>query len=122
MLIVAGLSLRNLAPKVWDPESPFYLKSLGAVMVSYGEFHQMPKHFEEAKKKGLRKYLQVPRGTSIFLDNGAFYFLRTGDNAERRKYRAFVESAKPDWYPTAFDSIPMPQMSDLEQQSCFDLT
>ena len=42
VLIVAGLSLKNLEPRVWDPESPFHLPTVAAVMVSYAEFHQMP--------------------------------------------------------------------------------
>ena len=45
-------------------------------MVSYAEFHQMPARMEKAKSLGLRKYLEVPKGVKIFLDNGAFYFLR----------------------------------------------
>ena len=39
--IVAGLSLKNLQPRVWDPSSEFYLSGLSAVMVSYAEFHRM---------------------------------------------------------------------------------
>lgn len=119
MLIVAGLSLKNLHPRVWDPESPHFLPSLQAVMVSYGEFHQMPVQMAKAKELGLRKFLGAPRNVSIYLDNGAFYFLRSGDAGERRAYRDFVEKAKPDWYPMAFDVIPTPQMSDARQRRCF---
>lgn len=122
MLIVPGLSLKNLEPRVWDPESPYFLPSLRAVMVSYGEFHQMPKQMEKAKKLGLRRYLGVPRNISIYLDNGAFYFLRTGDEGGRKTYREFVEKAKPDWYPMAFDVIPTPKMSSARQQNCFEKT
>jgi hypothetical protein len=122
MLIVAGLTLKNLQPRVWDPASPFYLPSLKAVMVSYAEFHQMPTRMEEAKSLGLRKYLGVPRGIRVFLDNGAFYFLRTGDIAERKAYDEFVACAKPDWYPIAFDVIPTPCMSIAKQRQCFDST
>jgi 7-cyano-7-deazaguanine tRNA-ribosyltransferase len=122
MLIVAGLSLKNLQPHVWSPNSPYYLPLLRAVMVSYGEFHQMPKQMAKAKEVGLREYLGVPDETSVFLDNGAFYFLRSGDLAERKDYQEFVEMAKPDWYPIAFDVIPTPHMSKAKQQNCFDLT
>jgi 7-cyano-7-deazaguanine tRNA-ribosyltransferase len=122
MLIVPGLSLKNLEPRVWDPESAYFLPSLRAVMVSYGEFHQMPKKMEKAKKLGLRRYLGVPRNISIYLDNGAFYFLRTGDEGERKDYQDFVEKAKPDWYPMAFDVIPTPKMSSARQLNCFGKT
>jgi 7-cyano-7-deazaguanine tRNA-ribosyltransferase len=122
MLIVAGLSLKNLHPRVWDPKSPYYLSSLQAVMVSYGEFHQMPVQMEKAKELGLRKYLGVPAHISVYLDNGAFYFLRAGGQAERKSYQRFVKKAKPDWYPIAFDVIPTPQMSSVRQRQCFDAT
>jgi queuine/archaeosine tRNA-ribosyltransferase len=91
-------------------------------MVSYGEFHQMPAQMEKAKELGLRKYLGVPKNISVYLDNGAFYFLRAGGQAERHAYQEFVEKAKPDWYPIAFDVIPTPQMSDARQQRCFHST
>src|SRR6266404_7555683 len=101
MLIVAGLSLKNLQPHVWRPESPYYVPALQAVMVSYGEFHQMPKQMQKAKAVGLREYLGVPAETKVFLDNGAFYFLRSGDLAEQKDYEKFVDETKPDWYPMA---------------------
>ena len=37
MLVVAGLSLKNLEPRVWDANSPYHLPGLKAVMVSYGD-------------------------------------------------------------------------------------
>jgi 7-cyano-7-deazaguanine tRNA-ribosyltransferase len=122
MLIVAGLSLKNLHPRVWDRKSPHFLPSLQAVMISYGEFHQMPAQMAKAKELGLRKFLGAPPTVSVYLDNGAFYFLRAGGQAERKAYQEFVEKAKPDWYPIAFDVIPTPQMSDVRQRRCFDST
>jgi len=91
-------------------------------MVSYAEFHQMPGRMEKAKSLGLRKYLGVPKGVRIFLDNGAFYFLRSGCTAEREAYEEFVAAAKPDWYPIAFDVIPTPCMRPARQRRCFDST
>lgn len=122
MLVVAGLSLKNLEPQVWTSSSPYYIAELRAVMVSYGEFHQMPNQMKKAKEVGLRNYLGVTGETRVFLDNGAFYFLRSGDAASRRDYEEFVEHAKPDWYPMAFDLIPTPQMSDARQQECLEVT
>jgi 7-cyano-7-deazaguanine tRNA-ribosyltransferase len=122
MIIVAGLSLKNLQPDVWNPDSPYYIPHLRAIMVSYGDFHQMPKQLAKAKQIGLRKYLNVPDDIAIYLDNGAFYFLRSGEDASRESYQAFVEAAKPDWYPVAFDVIPTPQMSQAKQRYCLDAT
>ena len=67
MLVVAGLSLKNLEPRVWEPTSEFHLPALSAVMVSYGEFHQMPARRKAAMDQGLRTYLGVPRGIEIYL-------------------------------------------------------
>src|SRR5438552_2376765 len=122
MLIVAGLSLKNLEPRVWDPKSPYYLQALRAVMVSYGEFHQMPVQRREAMKVGLRKFLGAPARVNVFLDNGAFYFLRNRGEADQRKYREFIRKAKPDWYPVRFDAIPTPQMTRREQRKCYERT
>ena len=122
MLVVAGLSLKNLQPDVWNPDSPYYIPNLHAIMVSYGDFHQMPRQMEKAKDQGLREYLQVPNRVAIYLDNGAFYFLRSEEEATRENYQDFVENAKPDWYPAAFDVIPTPQMSAYKQRHCLEAT
>jgi 7-cyano-7-deazaguanine tRNA-ribosyltransferase len=122
MLIVAGLSLKNLHPRVWDPQSPYYLPALRAVMVSYGDFHQMPTCRRAAMQDGLRQFLGVPDGVKIFLDNGAFYFMKNKGEADQRNYREFVRTAKPDWYPVRFDAIPTPQMRRPQQQACYERT
>jgi 7-cyano-7-deazaguanine tRNA-ribosyltransferase len=122
MLIVAGISMRNLAPRVWDVKSDFYLPNLQALMVSYAEFHTNRSLRERAVTSGVRKLLGVSPKTQVFLDNGAFYFARNGEAADYDGYRQFVRAARPDWYPIPFDAIPTPQMSAAKQQACFDLT
>ena len=111
MLIVAGLSLKNLEPRVWDPKSRFYLSSLPAVMVSYGEFHQMQSRRRTAMDLGLRAYLGVPREVKVYLDNGAFYFASQAGEAPLEDYERFSEEAKPDWKPIPQDYIPLPGMT-----------
>ena len=64
--IVAGLSLRNLKPRVWDPESPYYLPSLRAVMVSYADFIRMPSHRRRAMGNGLHAGLGIPTSINHF--------------------------------------------------------
>lgn len=122
MQVVAGLSLKNLQPRVWDATSPYFLPSLNAVMVSYADFHQMPARMKKAMKEGLHSYLGVSPGTEVYLDNGAFYFLRNSGQAKRRPYYRFIKAAEPDWYPIPFDAIPTPAMSSREQRTCFDVT
>jgi hypothetical protein len=122
VLIVAGLSLKNLHPRVWDPTSPFFLPGLKAVMASYADFHQMPARRRMAMDVGLRAYLGVPDGIEVYLDNGAFYFASQPGSAPLDEYDEFVEKARPDWKPIPQDYIPIPSMSRQRQRGCFDKT
>lgn len=122
MQIVAGLSLRNLKPRVWDPSSPYYLPDLEAVMVSYAEFDLFRAKRRQAMDSGLRDFLGVPDGTRIFLDNGAFAFARRGAEVCVDEYEAFVEAARPDWWPVPQDFIPAPSMSRCEIEACLQRT
>jgi 7-cyano-7-deazaguanine tRNA-ribosyltransferase len=122
MEVVAGLSLKNLHPRVWDVASPYYLRDLRAVMVSYSDFHRWLAQKRRAMEKGLHEYLGVSEGVKVYLDNGAFYFLARSGETPREEYEEFVERAKPDWWPIPQDFIPTPVMSDEEQRRCFDRT
>ena len=128
MLIVAGLSLNNLKPRVWDPESPYFIPQLKAVMVSYADFHRVPARKKTAVADGLRKMLGIPQGVEIFLDNGAFWFLSGKDTAGkdeeelRKEYEDFVRDARPGWWPVPRDFIPTPNMPAEKQLECFKNT
>src|SRR5262245_11833445 len=111
MEVVASLSLKNLQPRVWDPESPFYLPKLTAIMVSYADFKLMLARRKAAMRQGLRAYLKVPKHVSIYLDNGAYHFAANGGEPTADEYRRFVQRANPDWRPIRFDAIPAPQMA-----------
>lgn len=122
MEIVAGLSMKNLKPRVWDPESPYYLPGLTAVMISYADFHKSAHRRRSAMKQTLHTYLGVPPHVRIYLDNGAFYFLDRDGGVPQNEYEEFVEGAKPDWYPIPQDFIPTPQMDDEAQFLCLRRT
>ncbi|MGH2370986.1 MAG: hypothetical protein ACRDI2_22640 [Chloroflexota bacterium] len=122
MLIVAGLTIKNLHPRVWDSTSPYYLSDLRAVMVSYAEFHQMPARRHQAMQLGLRVYLDLDERVAVYLDNGAFQFLNKGGEVPRVEYEAFVHAARPDWYAVPQDYIPTPSMTDTEQLECLRRT
>lgn len=119
MLVVAGLSLKNLEPRVWDPASPYHIPELRAVMVSYAEFRARPAHMRAAMERGLHHYLDVPAGMQIYLDNGAYALLRRGGETPPEDYEAFVAQARPDWWPIPRDYIPSPAMPAAQQDSCF---
>ena len=122
MRIVAGLSLKNIKPRVWNPVSSYYLPDLQAVMVSYADFNRLPAHHRQAMEMGLHTSLGIPAHVAIYLDNGAFRFSRSGDNVSRQDYEAFVDRAQPDWYVIPQDYIPTPRMSDAEQIDCMQRT
>jgi len=122
MEIVAGLSLKNLKPRVWDPDSPYYLPDLKAVMVSYADFASSPARRQAAMRHGLRAFLGVPPGVMIYLDNGSFQQLTKGGSTSREDYEEFVEQAKPDWHAIPQDFVPTPFMTDAEQLNCFHQT
>lgn len=122
VLVVAGLSIKNLEPRVWSPASPYYIPALSAVMVSYAEFHQNQTRRTEAMKQGLRQFLKVPDRVSVYLDNGAFFFSDEPNGAPIQEYEQFVEKAAPDWKPIPRDYIPIPSMSPWKQRGCFDRT
>lgn len=122
MEIVAGITLKSLNPRVWDRNSDYFLPNLKAVMVSYADFHQMPRQRRKAMEQGLHIHLGIPKKIKIYLDNGAFYFLSHDGKTPRKDYEEFVEKAKPDWWPIPQDFIPTPQMTKIEQRQCFTRT
>lgn len=122
MLIVAGITLKSLEPRVWDSNSPYYLPKLRAVMVSYADFQQMPAAKRRAMTSGLHKSLGIPKRVKIYLDNGAFFFSSRGVIVNPKEYEDFVNLAKPDWKPVPQDFIPAPQMTIWAQRHCLNKT
>jgi 7-cyano-7-deazaguanine tRNA-ribosyltransferase len=120
--LVAGLSIKNLQPRVWDRTSPFYLRHLQAVMVSYGEFDRRPALRKAAMNCTLRQWLGAPEHVRIYLDNGSFYFNGRRRPRDYAEYEAFVTAARPDWWPIPQDFIPLPKMSARAQRACFERT
>ena len=122
MLIVAGITLKSLEPRVWEPDSPYFLPDLKAVMLSYADIHQFPRMRERMMAEGIHGALKIPETISVFLDNGAFGFSRRGEEAPVKEYKEFVASAKPDWKPVPQDFIPTPSMSIEDQHNCLRRT
>jgi 7-cyano-7-deazaguanine tRNA-ribosyltransferase len=122
LLIVAGLTLRCIEPRVWDESSPYYLPDLRAVMVSYAEVHQFQKTRGRMMREGIHAVLGVPARIKIFLDNGAFGLSRKGLEISAEDYEEFVAAAKPDWRAVPQDFIPAPSMSLYEQEKCLRRT
>ncbi len=92
------------------------------VLNGYADFHQMALARKKAMSQGLHAYLGIRENLKIYLDNGAFYFLKLGGETPVDDYVEFVYNARPDWYPVPQDFIPIPSMSPTEQEECFQLT
>lgn len=122
MDIVAGTTLKHLEPRVWDPNSQYYLPALRAIMVSFAEFEHAKTLREKALFDGLHGALGVPKGVRIYLDNGAFGNVRDGKEPCASAFWKFVKRTKPDWYPIPADFIPLPSMNEAEQHDCFKKT
>ena len=122
MEVVAGITLKNLQPRVWDPGSPYYLDQLTAIMISYADFVKNANAKRRAEKEGLRSFLEVPHHIKIYLDNGAFYFLGKLEPTPSSDFIEFIRLARPDWWPIPQDFIPTPQMTDEAQLLCLQKT
>jgi hypothetical protein len=130
MEVVAGLTLKNLRPRVWDLLSPERVRGLTAVMLSFDEFRQRPALLQRAMRHGLSAALEGPAGYSappadgirFFLDNGAFACLRRGDEPAAEEFCRFVAAVRPAWYPVPADFIPLPTYSRRRQRALFERT
>lgn len=122
MLIVAGTTLKQLEPRVWDPDSRYYLPNLRAVMVSFAEFGIAKTLREKAISEGLHIALGASNDVKVYLDNGAFSNIRSGKVPNSQAYKKFVEKTNPDWYPVPADYIPLPDMTTVEQYACYRKT
>lgn len=120
--MVPGLSLKNLKPRVWDVRSPYYVPGVQAVMISFAELHSQIAVRNQMTAVGVHEYLGVPKGTKVYLDNGAFYFLTRRGQMPRKLYEDFVAKACPDWYPIPREFIPHPKMKAALQMDCYSKT
>jgi len=122
--VVAGLSLKNWRPRVWDRQSPEFVPRLAAVMLSFDEFRHRPRLHREAMSGGLGAILGtgVSASLRLYLDNGAFACLARGDEPAIDEFRRFAEAARPSWCPMPADYIPRPSDSRRKQKALFERT
>jgi hypothetical protein len=119
--IVAGLSLKNLRPRAWDPRSEEHVPRLRAVMLSFDEVRRRPVVHRRAIAEGLSVVLGA-EGLRVYLDNGAFSCLLRGAEPAVEEFRAFVVATSPVWYPVPADYIPRPTDSKRRQRALFERT
>ena len=104
------------------PRSPYHLPHLRAIMVSFAEFELAKTLREKALAEGLHGALGVPEDVQLYLDNGAFSNIRADKKLSTQVYWKFAKQTNPDWYTIPADFIPLPSMSEAEQQDCFKKT
>ena len=123
MEVVAGLSLRNLRPRVWDRRSPEHVPRLRAVMLSHDELGNCPAIYRRVEAGGFSAVIGTNApNLKIYLDNGAFACLVKNREPAVEAYKRFVESTQPDWYPVPADFIPRPSDSLRRQRELFEKT
>ncbi len=123
MEVVAGLSLKNLRPRVWDRRSPEYVPRLAAVMLSFDEFGRRPALCQGAMAGGFSAVLGPgSAGVRVYLDNGAFACLIGGREPAIEAFKEFVAATRPAWHPVPADYIPRPSDSERRQRELFDKT
>jgi len=121
--VVAGLSLKNLRPRVWDRRSPEFIPGLTSVMLSFDEFRRRPAVHRGAMAGGFPAVLGPgAAGVKVYLDNGAFACLLAGREPAIEAYREFVAAARPAWHPVPADYIPRPCDSQRRQRDLFRKT
>lgn len=123
MEVVAGLSLKNWRPRVWDRSSPEFVPKLSAVMLSFDEFRRRRPLREMAMAGGCGAVLG--RGSAavrVYLDNGSFACLGRGHEPAIEEFRDFVAAARPHWHPVPADYIPKPTDSRRRQRVLFERT
>ena len=123
MEIVAGLSLKNLRPRVWDRLSSEFIPRLSAVMLSFDEFRRRPVIHRGAMAGGFAAVLGPgSAGVKVYLDNGAFSCLLAGREPAVESFKGFVAASSPAWYPVPADYIPRPCDSQRRQGDLFRKT
>lgn len=124
MEVVAGLTLKNWRPRVWDRDSPEFVPRLRAVMLSFDEFRRRPLLHRRAMDGGLAAVLGpgAAEGLRLYLDNGAFACLARGHEPDIEEYRRFAAAVRPTWCPVAADFIPRPSDSRRRQKALFERT
>lgn len=91
-------------------------------MIPYADFYQSRTQRMSAMEKGLHEHFGIPKQIKVFLDNGAFAFIKKGGEVPVKEYKEFIQAAQPDWYPIPQDFIPTPKMTLEEQEECFKKT
>lgn len=128
MEVVAGLTLKNMRPRVCEERSPEFMPGLTAVMLSFDEIRRRPKTRRRILAEGLHSIFGIKsddiRGKRlrIFVDNGAFACLRRGDEPAVAEFREFVGATTPTWYPVPADYIPLPSYSRKRRRDLFRKT
>jgi 7-cyano-7-deazaguanine tRNA-ribosyltransferase len=121
--VVAGLSLKNWRPRVWDRSSPEFVPRLTAVMLSFDEIRRRPVLHRRAVAEGLGAVLGRDEASlRVYVDNGAFACLGRGDEPDVEGFRRFVGAVRPAWYPVPADYIPRPTDSEPRQRVLFERT
>jgi len=110
---VCGVLLSNPLP-FWRKDYRYHLPQIDKILISFYEIHRSKKLRKIFENSLYDNKLKFPKHLKIFLDNGAFSFIKKGEE-NIKDYIEFVKKVKPYWYPIPMDYIPHPS-EDKETQ------
>ncbi len=119
---VCGVLLNGKIP-FWRKDYTYRLPQIDKILISFYEIFKSKKLRNIFKSSLYNNEIGFPRYIKIFLDNGAFSFIKANvkDNIEK-EYVKFVKKLNPYWYPIPMDYIPHPSDDKKTQYIKFKKT
>ena len=112
--LVAGVSLTGIIP-FWNKRSKYYVPNINKILVSFYQIYKSKSLSLAVLLRRFRKELKLPQTVEIYLDNGAFSFIKQNTFPPEKEYVKYVRRLNPSWYPVPADFIPHPK-EDKETQ------
>ncbi len=105
----------------WRKDYRYFLPQIDKILISFYEIYKRKKFRKIFKESLYDNELKFPKHLKIYLDNGAFSFVKKGKE-NIRDYIEFVKKVKPYWYPIPIDYIPHPSEDEETQFEKFRKT
>jgi len=105
--LVAGISLSGMIP-FWKKSYSYYISSIDKILISFYQIKKSKIFNQISSERDLKNLLKLSKNIKLYVDNGAFSFIKKGKFPNDKEYIKFIENVKPHWYPIPADFIPHP--------------
>jgi len=105
--LVAGISLTGIIP-FWRKNYSYYISNIDRILISFYQIKRNKNLSQISSEKEFKRLLKISKSIKLYIDNGAFSFVKSGKFPNVEEYIAFIEKIKPYWYPIPADFIPHP--------------